>query len=212
MHILTKSKYIRGLQCVKALYLEVYQPKLAYYPPETLALFKKGRAFEALFRSTFPNGEDLRKLLHWKMDQYPIVTQQKLSQEGEVVLFEAGFCYDGVLVLADVVHKHDGVIDIYEIKNGTSAKEVFRNDVAIQHYVVSHCIDNLSHFYLLYNDGEDGFAKEECFPTPQHDEIAANIAHFKEILQGFEPQIAIDEHCNIPYPCPFHRYCDLLNC
>lgn len=210
-YILTKSKYIRGLQCERALYLDVYNPKLAYYPPEVLAKFRQGRDFEASFRDRFPQGVNLSKLLGWKMDQYPVLTREKLAQEGEVVLFEAGFIYDDVLVLADVVHKHDdGTIDVYEIKNGTSAKEVFQNDLAVQHYVLSHCLDGLNHFYLLYNDGNDGFVQEDFAQqsVALHATIAETIARFKEVLQGFEPEVSIDEHCDLPYACPYRRYCE----
>lgn len=210
-YILTKSKYIRGLQCERALYLDVYNPKLAYYPPEVLAKFRQGRDFEASFRDRFPQGVNLSKLLGWKMDQYPVLTREKLAQKGEVVLFEAGFIYDDVLVLADVVHKHDdGTIDVYEIKNGTSAKEVFQNDLAVQHYVLSHCLDGLNHFYLLYNDGNDGFVQEDFAQqsVALHATIAENIARFKEVLQGFEPEVSIDEHCDLPYACPYRRYCE----
>lgn len=210
-YILTKSKYIRGLQCERALYLDVYNPKLAYYPPEVLAKFRQGRDFEASFRDRFPQGVNLSKLLGWKMDQYPVLTREKLAQKGEVVLFEAGFIYDDVLVLADVVHKHDdGTIDVYEIKNGTSAKEVFQNDLAVQHYVLSHCLDGLNHFYLLYNDGNDGFVQEDFAQqsVALHATIAETIARFKEVLQGFEPEVSIDEHCDLPYACPYRRYCE----
>lgn len=210
-YILTKSKYIRGLQCERALYLDVYNPKLAYYPPEVLAKFRQGRDFEASFRDRFPQGVNLSKLLGWKMDQYPVLMREKLAQKGEVVLFEAGFIYDDVLVLADVVHKHDdGTIDVYEIKNGTSAKEVFQNDLAVQHYVLSHCLDGLNHFYLLYNDGNDGFVQEDFAQrsVALHATIAENIARFKEVLQGFEPEVSIDEHCDLPYACPYRRYCE----
>ena len=72
-YLLTKSKYIRGLQCLKALYFDVYSPKLARYSPETLALFKGGREFEATYKATYPNGIALDKLLGYKMDQLLVV-------------------------------------------------------------------------------------------------------------------------------------------
>ncbi len=210
-YILTKSKYVRGLQCERALYLDVYNPKLAYYPPEVLAKFRQGRTFEASFRSRFPQGKDISKILGWKMEKYPDLTREMLACQGEVVLFEAGFIYDEVLVLADVVHKHEnGSIDVYEVKNGTAAKEVFQNDLSVQHYVLSHCLDRLDHFYLLYNDGNDGFVQEDFSrqAASQHNAIADNIKRFKDVLRSFEPEVAIDDHCSQPYDCPYRRYCE----
>lgn len=156
------------------------------------------------------------------MDQYPILTAQLLQQPGEVALYEAGFHYNGVLVLADVVHKHpDGTIHIYEVKNSTAISDTFRNDVAIQHYVIHHALEQiahpdlfskgltLAHFYLLYNDGEDGFVQEDILPfaQSQHDTIHHNIARFKEVLRATEPQIPMSPHCDNPYECPYKHYC-----
>lgn len=222
-HLLTKSKYIRGLQCEKAMFLDVYKPKLARYSAETLMKFRGGRDFERTFKDTFPNGIDVSAQLRAQMDKYPSFTAQLLLQEGEVVLFEAGFLYNEVLVLADVVHKSaDGIITIYEVKNGKAVSDTFRQDVAVQHYVVSHALQQLSaenlfapqlqleHFYVLYNDGADGFEKEDLleFAQGQLDDIAAHVEHFKAVLQGAEPDIAPSPHCCQPYECPYSWYCN----
>lgn len=222
-HLLTKSKYIRGLQCEKALYLDVYQPRLARYSAETLKKFRGGRNFEHAFKSTFPDGIDICARLRAQVDKYPALTAQLLQQEGEVVLFEAGFRYNEVLVLADVVHKSaDGAITIYEVKNGKAVSDTFRQDVAVQHYVISHALRllttenlfapplQLTHFYVLYNDGADGFAKEDLleFAQGQVDDIAAHVERFKMVLQGSEPDIVPSPHCCQPYECPYSWYCN----
>ena len=71
---LTKSKFILGLQCEKALYLDVYKPNLAYYPPETLARFRKGRDFEAKVKALFPNAIDISQQLGRNIQRYPELT------------------------------------------------------------------------------------------------------------------------------------------
>lgn len=221
-HLLTKSKYIRGLQCEKAMFLEVYKPKLARYSAETLAKFRGGRDFERTFKDTFPTGIDVSKTLRWKMDKYPAYTAELLRREGDVVLFEAGFLYDDVLVLADVVHKHsDGGIEIFEVKNGTSVTDTFRNDVAIQQYVISGALKKwgteelfapdfeLHHFYVLYNGGEEGFKQEDLLAPSRarEEEMRQHVSYFKEVLAADEPQTPMSEHCDTPYECPFKHYC-----
>lgn len=206
---LTKSKFILGQQCEKALYLNVYFPKLAYYPPETLARFKAGRDFEAKVKSLFPEGIDVSKALGWKMDQYPVYTAQLLRQPGEINIYEAGFLYNGVLVLADVLHRDgDGNISIYEIKNSLSMRDVFVSDVGIQHYVISHCID-IGSFSVVYKDGNDNPLYEDMLASAREAEpaISAQVEHFKEVLQGFMPLTEEGDHCHIPYDCPFLRHC-----
>lgn len=206
---LTKSKFILGLQCEKALYLNVYYPKLAYYPPETLAKFREGREFEAKIKSLFPNGVDVSKVLGMKMNQYPAYTEQLLRQPGEINIYEAGFLYNDVLVLADVLHKdEDGNISIYEIKNSLTMKDVFVRDVSIQHYVISHCI-KISSFSVIYNNGEDNPVYEDVITKAQEAEptIAEQVEHFKSTLQGFTPETDMGDHCHTPYDCPFLRHC-----
>ena len=210
LYRLTKSKFILGLQCEKALYLDVYKPQMAYFPPETLMRFRKGRDFEAMVKSLFPNAIDVSQHCGRNIQKYPEMTAQLLEQPGEVNICEAGFVYNEVLVLADVLHKDaDGNVSIYEIKNSLSVKDVFRRDVSIQHYVINHCLKSIVSFSIIYNDGNDNPLYEELLPEARGAEpqIAKHVERFKEVLQGTEPQIETGEHCLSPYECPYSRYC-----
>ena len=150
-----------------------------------------------------------------------------------MVLFEAGFLYDDVLVLADVVHKNaDGTLEIYEVKSGTALSETYKRDAALQHYVISHCreVHNFSIVHARYagvspatgyadvpsaetfageTPAHPGFAivdlTEEL--AAQHDEIARNIAAMKDILRHGEPATPTGQHCLEPYACPYQHYC-----
>ncbi len=228
-HLLSKSKYIRGLQCERALWLDVHEPRLARYTAEQMRRFDRGRDFEYAFKSRFPDGIDLSAELKRNVDAYPELTAQYLdgihtpsplrgtppNLGGELVLFEAGFLYDDVLVLADVVHKNsDGTLDIYEVKSGTTLSDTYRRDAALQHYVISHCREVRS-FSIVYNgeiggDGSNGQfvivdLTEEL--AAQHGEIEKNIAAMKEILRHGEPDTPTGQHCLEPYACPYQHYC-----
>jgi len=208
-HLLSKSKYIRGLQCDKALWLDVYNPRLARYTAEQMRRFDRGREFEYSFKDTFPNGIDLSAELKRNVDAYPDRTSQLLEDNEEVDLFEAGFLYDDVLVLADVVHQRDdGTLDVYEVKSGTTLSETYRRDAALQHYVISHC-RQVNSFSLVFNDGKGGFLKENLVEefAQQHKMIAGNIAEMKAILSHGEPATPTGQHCLEPYACPYQHYC-----
>jgi len=208
-HLLSKSKYIRGLQCDRALWLDVYNPRLAKYTREQMQRFDRGREFEYAFKDTFPNGIDISAELKRNVDAYPELTAMYLDKEEAVDLFEAGFLYDDVLVLADVVHKNpDGTLNIYEVKSGTVLSETYKRDAALQHYVISHC-RNINKFCVVYN-GENRFntidLTEEL--AGQHNDIARNIAAMKSILQGTnEPDTPTGQHCVTPYECPYQAHC-----
>lgn len=282
-HLLSKSKYIRGLQCERALWLDVHEPRLARYTAEQMRRFDRGRDFEYAFKSRFPDGIDLSAELGRNVDAYPARTAQLLDGlstpqslrdsspvpgehsdsspcsslqslrdsspvsgehlgsspcqgEGDrreavgegykgVVLFEAGFQYDDVLVLADVVcQREDGSLDIYEVKSGTTLSDTYRRDAALQHYVISHC-RRVNSFSIVYNglDGLDGvngangqggqdgrFAivdlTEEL--AAEGDRIAANIAEMKTIVRATaEPDTPTGQHCLTPYACPYQHHC-----
>ena len=213
-HLLSKSKYIHGLQCDRALWLDVFNPRLARYTAEQMRRFDRGRDFEYAFKATFPDGIDLSAELKRNVDAYPELTAMYLDKEEEVDLFEAGFLYNDVLVLADVVHKNeDGTLDIYEVKSGTALSETYKRDAALQHYVISHC-RSINKFCIVYN-GVDGANKSNGFNAvdlteelaAQHDEIARNIAVMKEILSHGEPATPTGQHCLEPYACPYQHYC-----
>jgi len=223
-HLLSKSKYIRGLQCERALWLDMHYPNLARYPAATLARFKQGRDFERRIKETFPHGIDISRRLRGRVDQYPILTARLLTQPGEVVLFEAGFLYDGVLVLADVLHKQaDGTVTVYEIKDSPAVSDTFRHDVAIQHYVIAHAlpcvvqpdlfspVPMLRHFYLLHHDGEGNTVNEELtdYALQQWDTTAQCVARFHQVAAGPEPSTPMSEHCQQPYACPYQQHCRL---
>ena len=221
--MLSKSKYIRGLQCERGLWLEVHCPRLARYPAATLARFRQGRDFEHRFKETFPHGIDISRRLGGNIMQYPVLTARLLAQAGEVVLFEAGFVYDGVLVLADVLHKQpDGTVTIYEVKDSTHISDTFRHDVAIQHYVIAHALPavvqadlfnpppELRHFYLLHHDEKGTFVPEDLtdYALSQWDETARHRARFLQVAAlTDEPNTSMSDHCSQPYACPFQHHC-----
>ena len=223
-YLLTKSKYIRGLQCDRALWLDVYNPKLARYTAEQMRRFDHGREFEYAFKDTFPDGIDISAELKRNTDAYPILTAQLLNQEEEVNLFEAGFLYNDVLVLADVVHRRpDGTLDIYEVKSGSTLSETYKRDAALQHYVIAHGWE-VNKFCVVYNgmsdlsdlsdlsdksDRSDNFKVVDLTDelAAQHSEIEKNIAIMKDILQHGEPATPTGQHCLEPYACPYQHYC-----
>ncbi|MBR1549243.1 MAG: hypothetical protein IJ634_01230 [Bacteroidales bacterium] len=225
-HLLSKSKYIRGLQCERALWLDVYQPRLARYTREQMRRFDAGRDFEYSFKSTFPAAIDLSAELGRKVDAYPERTAQLLDANPAAVLFEAGFQYDNVLVLADVVcQREDGTLDIYEVKSGSQLSDTYRKDAAVQHYVISHCrrVNSFSIVhakkqsenseYSDYSDYSDNFDNRFAIVdltealAAQTDTVASNIAAMKDILAHGEPATPTGQHCLEPYACPYQHYC-----
>ncbi|RYE00397.1 MAG: hypothetical protein EOP54_00395 [Sphingobacteriales bacterium] len=204
---------IKGMQCERYLYLLKYKPK-EKTPHDTLILqkFASGKSFEATFKDTFPGGTEVDKVLG--KDIYAIgasFTKAVFEQKQAVTLFEACFLYRQTLIMADVCRLHeDGSFDIYEVKNGTEVKEVFIRDMAIQYYVIKNARPGLAHFYLVLNDGEDGFWVKDMTGL-----LEAELDRFEELIPRLleilllaeEPAVAIGEQCHKPYDCEYIAYC-----
>lgn len=228
---------MRDMQCEKALYLDTFRHRLAEIKPKTLRAFDAGRQFERSVKETFPEAHDLGSIYGSNLGRYVQATTELLQQPGTATIFEAGFMYDGMTVLADVLCRDErGEIDIYEIKNNSRAKEVFRQDLFVQYYVICHALkempvaegmkQHLRTFSLALKPVElsepvDGKDNDAAPPSPilyqrveQTSEAVAElpvvtqrIAHFQDILRGTEPAVEMGEQCDTPYECPFKNYC-----
>ena len=210
---LSKTTVIKGMQCERYLYLLKHKPKeKTPHDALTLQKFASGKDFEATFKATFPDGKAIDKVLG--KDIYSIgssFTKAVFEQKQAAILFEACFLYRQTLIMTDVCRLHDdGRFDVYEVKNGTELKEVFIRDMAIQYYVIKNARPGLAHFYLVLNDGEDGFIIKDMTEV-----LETELNRFEELiprllatlLQAEEPVVAIGEQCHKPYDCEYIVYC-----
>ena len=101
---LSKSLFIRGLQCHKSLYLQKNQPELKDETSEFQeTLFQMGTDVGILARELFPGGTEVPYDGLSKPAQLDLT--QSLIKEGKTTLYEATFIYDGVFVKADILHR-----------------------------------------------------------------------------------------------------------
>jgi hypothetical protein len=206
---LTKSKYIKGLQCPKALYLDTYKNYLSKISEETKTKFKQGRNFEAKFKSDFPDGVALDKQLGRQINKYSSTTKLLLDNDS-VTIFEAGFIYDETLVLTDVVSKDETGTTVYEIKNALNLTDVIFQDMSVQYFVCKSNLGSIKSFNVVLNDGNDGFKIIDVTDKLRDNEefVRQKISDFKKILQlTDEPQISTGKQCDFPYECEFKHYC-----
>lgn len=211
-HILSKSTFVRGVQCKKSLFLNRYKPKLKTpHDSITIDLFNKGRDFEALFKAQFPNGIDLGLKLGKSISKYPSHTESILENNQTVTIFEAGIIHNEVLILTDVLHKEGSAFSIYEIKLSRTLSDTIKWDLALQYYVCKSVLKNIKAFNVVLREEQNGFniidLKDEL--EERQTEVIANISEFKAVLASkSEPIVSIGEHCNKPYACDFKAHCE----
>ena len=146
---LSKSLFIRGLQCHKSLYLHKYRPDLKDEISEQQeASFQIGRDVGVYAQKLFPNGVDILFDDVTLTDQISRTTKE--IEDGTPVIHEAAFSFDNIFVKVDILRKHEGEWEIYEVKNSTSVKDVHYNDVSIQYYVLKGAGISVSKAFLVH--------------------------------------------------------------
>lgn len=215
---LSKSLYIRGLQCEKSLWLKKKKPEVLQAPDDgAQAVFDSGTSVGELACELFDGGERIEYTGDFNAQ---IAKTKELIESGVKVIYEATFCFEGILVMVDILCVSEGGLVINEVKSSTSVKEVYIDDAAIQYYVLSSLgykvgDVNIIHIDNSYVRGEKlELKKLFCTQsvTEQVKQKQADIPQilnkFEEILsQNSEPDIDIGAHCSNPYACDAWEYC-----
>ncbi|UAM99095.1 DUF2779 domain-containing protein [Polaribacter litorisediminis] len=218
--MLSKSRYLKGLKCTKALWLNKFKREEAYYPESKRQVFATGNTAGDLAQQYFPGGE-LALVNHYPNSK-AIAKTKKLLESGCTTIYEATFAAKNTLVALDILHQIDGKWHAFEVKSTNSVKPEHIRDAAIQYYVMTNSgieIEDISimHFdktYVRYGalNPKELFTYESVFSRMQNYllEIPENIAAFLEVYQQEEPTVLIGSHCDKPYACEFAKYCHTL--
>ena len=219
-HLLSKSSYIKGLQCEKHLYLyKYYYNEMDELSEMQKAIFKRGTNVGELAQNLFPGGE-VAATGDPPNYEKALKKTEELVQNGAKVIYEAAFQFDQVLSIADIFVKDDDGWKVYEVKSSTSVSETYLNDAALQYYVISNLGINVKDFSIVFinnqyiRQGEldlkELFTIESVLELilPFQKSVKGNVSRFKKVLsQRRIPDIDIGEHCYNPYTCGFFNYC-----
>ena len=231
--LLSKSKYLRGLQCHKSLWLlkeDKIKPKT---PSESLQLiFDEGTRVGEEAQKLFPGG----KLIEYEgstFDEKIAKTKEWLAS-GEPTIYEATFEFDDILVMVDILTKVKNGWEFYEVKSAakvyknksTKVKDVYINDVAIQYYVLKGSGLDISSAFLVHINNQYvrqgplevdklfSFADLTETALEAQNEVVDELGTIREVLNGGEPEIKIGVNCDKPYGCDFKAHCwpdEILN-
>ena len=214
---LSKSQYIRGLQCHKSLWLYKNNPELRDLPDEAQqSLFDTGHHVGEKAKELFPNGVEIE----FDVSNFNgmIAKTKQLIENGTEVIYEATFNENGIFAMVDILVKNDDKWDIYEVKASTSVKEYHLDDVSIQWYALSHTLD-LNRAYIVHinnqyvRDGDlevDKLLSIEDITDIVKDRqelISPSLNAMEEMLRGDIPEIDIGIQCSDPYDCDYRGYC-----
>lgn len=215
--MLSKSRFTRGSNCHKSLWLYVHKKEEQFIPDATQKIFARGTNAGELAQQYFPGGKMA------VMESFPGYASAKRTQEfirqGIETIYEATFIFDDTLVAVDILHKQDGKWNLYEVKSTNGVKPEHSKDVAVQYYVAKGSGFDLEGAFLIHFNREyvrrgdmvvrELFIPESILPEvlALQDDIKTKIPELKEMLKGNEPEIAMGLQCEKPYHCDFFDYC-----
>ena len=116
-YLLSKSTYIRGLQCKKSLYLYKNNYKERdYISNEQLETFNRGHNVGILAQGLFKNGINVAPS-HPSKNYESVLKTQELIAKKHPVIFEAAFIANEVYIALDILEYKDGKWNAYEVKS-----------------------------------------------------------------------------------------------
>jgi len=215
-YILSKSTYIRGLQCHKSLYLNKFRPYLRdKISEEQLAKFARGHAVGKVAQQLFPGGTTISR-----PGKSSAIKTEGLIKEGFPVIYEACFISDNVIVALDILVKQQNGYNAYEVKSSLKLSDVYYNDAFLQYHVLNFAGLKPEQFFLVHRNSEIELSEDvelqKMFVFTDVSQLCEekeafvheNIEQMLEVLkQDKSPNIQPGNHCMKPYPCDFRGVC-----
>jgi predicted RecB family nuclease len=220
--MLSKSRFLAGLQCPLRLWNQCYNPNLAAeVSPGQQAIFDVGHEVGRAATRLYPKGILIEED-HLHHLQAAESTRKAMEDMFYPAVFEGAFVHDGVRVRVDILERSAwGKWNLIEVKSSTSVKEIHLPDVAVQHHVLRGLgvkvekagILHLNNRYVYDGNNLDLeqlflFSDLTAQVLEQEEEVLARVNRLKEVLAADSPPaIQPSRHCLSPYLCEFWDQC-----
>jgi predicted RecB family nuclease len=215
---LTKSSYVRGVECQRMLWRSWHR-RLPYEQPAAGSPAAVGTEIGLNAHHLFPGGV-LVDEEPWQHDEAVARTRDLMADPLVPAIFEAAYEFDGVRIRVDVMERlPDGTWALGEVKSASKVKARYIDDIAVQAYVVAQSGVELASTELVrvntayvFGGGEidwqQFFKRDDVGAKVRADlpSLAATIKSQLAILhRQDEPDIAPGPHC--PSGCDFWAHC-----
>lgn len=220
--MLSKSKYMAGLQCPRRLWLACHEPDLGAPPSENLvAVLDQGAEIGRHAHELFPGGVLVDEEA-WQHGQATARTRQLMADGNVGAIFEAAFEHAGVRVRVDVLERlGPQTWGLREVKQGASVKDVYPDDAAVQRFVVEGSGVRLRSIEIVHVDrdyvrGDDGIDWQRFFRRADVTaetavllpDVPARVRALRRVLaRAAAPDVEPSPHCFDPYGCEFWEHC-----
>lgn len=222
-HTISKSQYVKGLQCPKALWLYRHRKDLApEIIPEKQALFGTGHEIGELAMQYFGEGIEVKNE-YWDV-QGAVETTQQYIEEGHDVIFEATAIHpiDGGYSRIDILKRVDGrdEWDLIEVKSSTSVKDYHIDDMSFQYHVFYGAGFKIRKCFMMVINNEyvrsgdidpqqllrlEEISEHIISKQGQVEAVAGQLGYVLE--RKDEPEMSIGARCFKPFECDYKPYC-----
>jgi hypothetical protein len=223
----SKTDFVRAMQCEKMLWLDSHAPEYKIIPEEIQNRLDLGNAFGdsamgvfGAFVETTCYKEDGR-LDYAQM----LKTTQTLLSSGERVICEAAFSWYGNFCAVDILKKDGEFYSLYEVKNTNTVRSEFLIDLGFQRLILRKSGVKVGVCALVLNGEEtDESAGQVCV---EHDgkrykivDVTKEVVRYERLAESrifaygkikrkdaVCPNIGVGEQCKKPYLCFYYEYC-----
>ena len=210
--MLSKSRFLAGLQCSKLLWLRVHEPDAPELVPDAgaQAVLDRGTRIGELARDRFPGGVLIA------YDERRLEATREAIEEGASVLFEASFSADDTFVAIDVLVREPPGWRLIEVKSTISVKDEHISDAGVQLHVLERSGLNVVAVEIMHLNRDcrhpnltNLFARTDVTSRVRAllPAIPARISTHLAVLRGPLPVVATGPHCATPHACPFQPRC-----
>jgi hypothetical protein len=219
-HILSKSTFLRGCQCTKALYLYKKHPELLEDVSDAQQMiFDTGTNVGILARDLFPGGIDSSPIDTYHYQDAVLKTQELIKNKTKII-YEACFQFEEVLCAVDILINDKGIWKCYEVKSSTSLKAINVLDCSIQYHTLTNSGINLSDISVIHinnqytREGELDLKQLFTIESVKNEVlelqgfVKTKIKELKSVATSKQcPSVNIGPHCSDPYECDFSEHC-----
>ena len=212
---ITKTDFMRGMQCPKMLWLDKHKPKLKVIPPEVQEKLDAGNEFGDLAMGMFGSYEEMtvyRPGTHIPDKKAMVQRTAAHLEAGTAVICEAAFMNYNNYCAVDILRKTETGYDIYEVKNTEELHDQFIRDAAFQYYIISRCALKIGKVFIVLHGKDPEYPFSPVEVTQEVKGLYKWInEHIWDLnrLQKSQDELTVEpgEQCTEPYECWYYSYC-----
>lgn len=212
---ITKTDFMRGMQCEKMLWLDKHRPGLKVIPPETQKRLDAGNDFGDLAMGMFGPYEEMTVYRPGTSvpDKEAMLrrTREHLAA-GTPVICEAAFSNYNNYCAVDILRKTESGYDFYEAKDSPELHPQFVKDAGFQYYIMARCQVKIGKIFIVLHgpDEADPFVPMEVTREAKgfYKWINDHIWDLNRMQKQSE-EVASEPgaRCIEPYECWYYSYC-----